>query len=169
MSSINAYVSRKNRGALPAPAEFVFQLLRVDRPILQGAEGFLDAGPVDLDDGFVAGLQLKFLDDLARDDDPEGRAPPPDPGPDTGHDYYMLDYTYNTSGRVFGSPYARPAAVENGASALPRRRAKGQYGPVPFVTTRGGRACSFRWRPLGTRKKGTGDSRSCSTAGRWRR
>src|SRR5213076_967014 len=102
MSSINAYVSRKNRGALPAPAEFVFQLLRVDRPILQGAEGFLDAGPVDLDDGFVAGLQLKFLDDLARDDDPEGRAPPPDPGPATGHDYYMLDDAYNTSRRVFG-------------------------------------------------------------------
>src|SRR5439155_926148 len=92
---------------------------------------------------FVAGLQLKFLDDLARDDDPEGRAPPPDPGPDTGHDYYMLDYTYNTSGRVFGSPYARPAAGENGASALPRRRAKGQYGPVPFVTTRGGTDAEF--------------------------
>src|SRR5205823_544789 len=65
MSSINAYVSRKNRGPRPAPAEFVCQLLRVDRPILHGAEGFLDAGPVDLDEAFVAGLQL-ISDDTGR-------------------------------------------------------------------------------------------------------
>src|SRR5438046_8758520 len=96
---MSADVATKNRAALPAPAEFVFPLRRVDRPTLPGADGFLDGGPVDLDDGFGAGLQLKFLDDLARDDDPEGRAPPADPGPDTGHGDYMLDYTYKSSGQ----------------------------------------------------------------------
>lgn len=68
---MSAYVSRKNRGALPAPSEVVLQPLRIHDPVLQGTEGLFDTSLFDLEDDFIARLESKLLSDVARDDDSE--------------------------------------------------------------------------------------------------
>lgn len=64
-------MSRKNRGALPSPSEFVFEPLRIHDPVLQGTESLFDTGLVDFEDDFIARLESKLLSDIARDDDSE--------------------------------------------------------------------------------------------------
>src|SRR5437016_6876569 len=74
-TSMRAYVSRKKRDALPASTELVLQFLGIDDPVLRRAEGFLDARLVDFQDHFIARFESKFLRDLTRYNDAQGRSP----------------------------------------------------------------------------------------------
>src|SRR3989454_10504674 len=68
-TSMSAYVSRKNRGVLPAPTEFVFQFLRIHGPVSERAERVFDSRLVDFEHDFVACFEPQPLRDLARHDD----------------------------------------------------------------------------------------------------
>lgn len=98
-SSMRAYVSRKNRGALPASSEFVLEPLRIHDPVLQRTESSFDTGLVDFEDDFIARLESKLLSDIARDDDSERRAPAAYSRSGAWHGYHMLYRTYNSSPR----------------------------------------------------------------------
>ena len=84
-TSMRAYVSRKKRDALPASTELVLQFLGIDDPVLRRAEGFLDAPLVDLKDDFIARFESKFLRDLTRYHDAQGRSPSANAGSRSCH------------------------------------------------------------------------------------
>src|SRR5256886_1815211 len=86
-TSMRAYVSRKKRDALPASTELVLQFLGIDDPVLRRAEGFLDARLVDLQDHFIARLESKFLRDLTRYNDAQGRSPSANTGSRSWHGF----------------------------------------------------------------------------------
>src|SRR5207249_5138051 len=71
--------------ALPASTELVLQFLGIDDPVLRRAEGFLDAPLVDLKDDFIARFESKFLRDLTRYHDAQGRSPSANTGSRSCH------------------------------------------------------------------------------------
>src|SRR5207245_9855076 len=84
-TSMRSYVSRKKRDALSASTERVRQFLGIDYPVLRRAEGFLDAPLVDLKDDFIARFESKFLRDLTRYNDAQGRSPSANTGSRSCH------------------------------------------------------------------------------------
>src|SRR5213593_2641300 len=84
-TSMSASVSRKNRGVLPAPTEFVFQFLRIHGPVSVRAERVFDSRLVDFEHDFVACFEPQPLRDLARHDDSQRGTPATDLGMHARH------------------------------------------------------------------------------------